>query len=91
MAENEELEIDDGKKKGGGSKLIIIIAAALLGLSIGAASVFFLVGGDSAETEETANAEPEKVRSIYHRSALGWLLYGGNVCAVHEGREVEAA
>lgn len=67
MAENEELEIEDGKKKGGGNKLIIIIAAALLGLSIGAASVFFLVGGDSAESEDVANAEPEKVRSIYHR------------------------
>ena len=66
MAENEELEIDEGKKKSS-SKLIIIIAAALLVIGVGLGAVFFFVGGGEEELVVDANAEPEKVQSIYHR------------------------
>jgi len=63
MAE-EELEIEGGKKKSS-SKLIIMIAAVLLGIGVGAGSVFFLVGGD--DEEQVVDAEPVKIQSMYHR------------------------
>ena len=65
MAESEALEIEEDAKKGG-NKLILIAAAALLGVSIGAAGVFFMTAG-SSDPEEAVEAEPQVVRSIYHR------------------------
>ncbi len=66
MAENEELEIEEGTEKKGKGKLIIIIAAVLLGIGVGAGSVFFLVGGSSEPVAEEA-LEPQHVQAIYHR------------------------
>jgi flagellar FliL protein len=63
MAEKEELELEEGEKKGK-SKLIIIIAAVLLCISVSAGAVFFLAGDDE---EQTADAEPVKIQSMYHR------------------------
>jgi len=63
MAEKEELELEEGEKKGK-SKLIIIIAAVLLCISVSAGAVFFLAGGDE---EQTADAGPVKIQSMYHR------------------------
>jgi flagellar FliL protein len=62
-ASKDDLQVEGAQK--GGNKLILIVAAALLGLSIGAVGVYFMVSGSGPG--ETASEEPLIVPTIYEK------------------------
>lgn len=73
MADEEELQVDEEQKKGG-NKLIIIVAAALLGIGIGAISVYFFVGGGEEAEVAQEEATEQRVKSIYYKLEKPFLV-----------------
>lgn len=80
MAEEKDLEIEEGGEKKGGKMMIIIIAVVVL-LAGGGAAFFFLGGDDTppAETlaEETTSAEGGEGKPSGNSAEIGSALYVG--------------
>ena len=80
MAEEKDLEIEEGGEKKGGKMMIIIIAVVVL-LAGGGAAFFFLGGDDSAPAEtlaeETTSAEGSEGKPSGNIAEIGSALYVG--------------
>ncbi|AIY65074.1 flagellar basal body-associated protein FliL [Pseudoalteromonas piratica] len=80
MADEKDLEIEEGGEKKGGKMMIIIIAVVVL-LAGGGAAFFFMGGDDSAPAEtlaeETSTAEGGEGQAKTSSAEIGSALYVG--------------